>query len=128
MNLKASDLFQSEIPDGTMIEHSAFFRLDRGEEYCDHRQSFRFPGMNQSVTLLNFLSASDCFFILGAAPGSKTYVHHSSYEINDLDQQFMGHQWLASKSYEVSRLFLNSSFESRILKFLSLFIVVELGR
>lgn len=36
-NLRYSDVQEHELPGGKVEAHSAFFRLDRGAEYVDHR-------------------------------------------------------------------------------------------
>jgi hypothetical protein len=37
-NIIPSDLQEFKLPDdGPVVPHSAFFRLDRGDEYVDHR-------------------------------------------------------------------------------------------
>jgi hypothetical protein len=52
-----------------------FIYLDLGEEYSDHHS----------------------IFSQRAPPGIDTYVHHTSYEVEDFDTQLLGHQWLAKK-------------------------------
>ncbi|KAL8276179.1 hypothetical protein RQP46_011437 [Phenoliferia psychrophenolica] len=79
-NLRYSDVMEHELPNGKVEEHGAFFRLDKKAEFVDHH----------------------CFFLLSGPPGTKTVLHHSSYEVSDYDQQNLGHAWLQSKSYELS--------------------------
>nr|OQO24356.1 hypothetical protein B0A51_06640 [Rachicladosporium sp. CCFEE 5018] len=64
-------------PGNTALDVAVFFRLDCGKTYVDHH---------------NFLLAR------GDRPG--TSVHHSSFEVEDIDTQFMGHQWLEKKGHE----------------------------
>lgn len=60
------------------VEFMTFMHLDLGEEYSDHHS----------------------FFLSRAPPGTwKTYVHHTSYEVADLDTQFMGHRWLETQKW-----------------------------
>lgn len=33
--------------------------------------------------------------------GPKFHVHHSSFEVHDMDIQALGHQWLKNKGYEL---------------------------
>lgn len=52
----------------------AFFHIDRGSLFVDHHT----------------------FFV--TAHGSP-HVHHSSFEVHDMDSQQLGHSWLADKGY-----------------------------
>jgi len=64
------------------VDVATFFRLDLGEEYVDHH----------------------CFLVARAETVDKpaeTTVHHSSFEVEDLDTQMMGHQWLLDAGYEL---------------------------
>ncbi|KAK0300376.1 hypothetical protein LTR82_018327, partial [Friedmanniomyces endolithicus] len=64
------------------VDVATFFRLDQGEEYVDHH----------------------CFLVARAEAVDKpaeTTVHHSSFEVEDLDTQMMGHQWLRDAGYEL---------------------------
>ncbi|KAE8336778.1 hypothetical protein BDV24DRAFT_154915 [Aspergillus arachidicola] len=70
-NFKPSDL----VHDTTGRDVTAFLHLDRGSELVDHH----------------------CFFMF---EGSKSHVHHSSFETHDFDTQVLGHDWLRSKGYE----------------------------
>jgi hypothetical protein len=65
--------------DFSNIDVMTFMHLDLGKEYSDHH----------------------VFFMQRAPPETKkTYIHHSSYEVEDFDTQFMGHQWLAKKGWK----------------------------
>lgn len=56
----------------------SFFHLDLGADYSDHH----------------------CLLLAAHSGNStKTTVHHSSFEVEDLDTQMMGHQWLKEKGY-----------------------------
>ncbi|KAB8253712.1 Glyoxalase/Bleomycin resistance protein/Dihydroxybiphenyl dioxygenase [Aspergillus pseudonomiae] len=70
-NFQPSDL----VHDATGRDVTAFLHLDRGSELVDHH----------------------CFFMF---EGSKSHVHHSSFETHDFDTQVLGHDWLRSKGYE----------------------------
>lgn len=72
-NFKPSDVIYDE--DGRDI--TAFMHLDRGEEMVDHHSFFFFEG-------------------------SKSHVHHSSFEVHDFDIQSLGHQWLEDKKYKLA--------------------------
>ncbi|KAL8276791.1 hypothetical protein RQP46_010796 [Phenoliferia psychrophenolica] len=61
-----------------------------------------FQRFEQGPAKINKLGHWDCFFLLSGPPGTKTVLHHSSYEVSDYDQQQLGHAWLQSKSYELS--------------------------
>ncbi|KAK4551891.1 hypothetical protein LTR86_010792 [Recurvomyces mirabilis] len=75
-NLTPTDVLWA--PGNEALDVAKFFRVDLGEEYVDHH----------------------CFLLTrGEKPG--TTVHHSSFEVEDIDTQFMGHQWLADHGHEV---------------------------
>jgi len=74
------------------VNHTAFFRLDRGEEKVDHHIFFLFEGR----CLLRAVAA---VAELTRAPGPKYHVHHTSYETFDFDTQVLGHDWLRDKGY-----------------------------
>ena len=66
-------------PDNEDIDTMTFIHLDLGEAYSDHHS----------------------FFLARAPPVvEETYLHHTSYEVEDLDTQLLGHDWLAKKGYE----------------------------
>ncbi|SMQ52577.1 unnamed protein product [Zymoseptoria tritici ST99CH_1A5] len=61
------------------IDVMTFMHLDLGKEYSDHH----------------------IFFMQRSPPEvTKTYLHHSSYEVEDLDTQLIGHHWLAKKGWK----------------------------
>jgi hypothetical protein len=65
--------------DFSNIDVMTFMHLDRGDEYTDHH----------------------IFFMQRAPPEvKKTYLHHSSYEVEDFDTQLIGHQWLAKQGWK----------------------------
>lgn len=65
-------------PEDASVDVATFFRLDLGKQYVDHH----------------------CFLIArGESPGTKP--HHSSFEVEDLDTQFMGHKWLEGRGYRL---------------------------
>lgn len=70
-NLKPSEL----IYDDSGADITTFMHLDRGSEWVDHH----------------------AFFFFG---GPKFHVHHSSFEVHDVDIQMLGHTWLTEKKYE----------------------------
>jgi hypothetical protein len=75
-NFKPTDIVHK--PDDPSAELMSFFHLDLGPDYSDHH----------------------CL-LLAAHHGNSTgtSVHHSSFEVEDLDTQMMGHQWLSKKGY-----------------------------
>ncbi|KAG7406687.1 Metapyrocatechase 2 [Fusarium oxysporum f. sp. rapae] len=74
MNIVPTDSIYS--PE-TEKETICFMHLDLGKTYTDHHS-----------------------FFLGASPtAKKAFVHHSSFEVNDMDTEAMGHQWLTDKGY-----------------------------
>ncbi|CAM1509680.1 Fc.00g000150.m01.CDS01 [Cosmosporella sp. VM-42] len=76
-NLKATDIVHK--PDAPSDELMSFFHLDLGPEYSDHH----------------------CLLVAQHhGSGKGTSVHHSSFEVEDLDTQMMGHQWLQEKGYK----------------------------
>ncbi|MCJ1477423.1 hypothetical protein MMC13_006094 [Lambiella insularis] len=74
-NLEVVDTLSS--PKDENITFGQFFRLNLGEEYVDHH------------TLL----------ITREENGS--HAHHSSFEVEDIDTQLLGHEWLKSKDYQL---------------------------
>lgn len=75
-NFRPTDILY--LPGNKSIDVAAFCRVDLGEEYSDHH----------------------CLLITrNEKPGTK--VHHSSFEVEDLDTQFMGHQWLLDRGHEL---------------------------
>ncbi|KAH5207007.1 hypothetical protein HBH77_095180 [Parastagonospora nodorum] len=56
-----------------------FMHLDLGEEYSDHHT----------------------FFMQRAEPDvKKTFLHHTSFEVTDMDSQLIGHDWLAKHGWK----------------------------
>lgn len=70
-NLKPSELVYND--EGEDI--TTFMHLDRGSEKVDHHAHFFFEG-------------------------PKFHVHHSSFEVHDVDIQMLGHTWLRERKYE----------------------------
>lgn len=65
--------------DFSNIDVMTFMHLDLGKRYSDHH----------------------VFFMQRAPPEvRKTYVHHTSYEVEDFDTQLIGHEWLAKKGWK----------------------------
>lgn len=76
-NFVPSDvLYPPENPD---IDVMTFIHLDLGEGYSDHHS---------------------LFFSRAPPEVRETYLHHTSYEVEDFDTQLLGHEWLAKKGYE----------------------------
>ncbi|EPE06509.1 glyoxalase family protein [Ophiostoma piceae UAMH 11346] len=63
------------VHDEAGVNHTVFFRLDRGADQVDHHIFFLYEG-----------------------PAS--HVHHTSYETHDFDTQVLGHDWLREKGYK----------------------------
>lgn len=77
-NFKASDVVVK--PGEPDHELMSFFHVDLGQDYSDHH----------------------CLLIAGHhGAGKGTSVHHSSFEVEDLDTQMMGHEWLLEKKYKL---------------------------
>ncbi|KAH8702211.1 glyoxalase family protein [Talaromyces proteolyticus] len=76
-NFKPTDIVGKG--DGSGTDLMSFYHLDLGAEYVDHH------------CLL--LASHD-------SNGKGTSVHHSSFEVDDLDTQMMGHRWLSEKGYK----------------------------
>jgi catechol 2,3-dioxygenase-like lactoylglutathione lyase family enzyme len=77
-NFKPTDIVHK--PGAPNDELMSFFHLDLGAEYSDHH----------------------CLLIArhhGTGQGTK--VHHSSFEVEDLDTQMMGHKWLGERGYRL---------------------------
>ncbi|PIG69126.1 hypothetical protein AARAC_011698 [Aspergillus arachidicola] len=76
-NFVHSDILN--LPQFPQMDVMTFMHLDLGEEYTDHHT----------------------FFLQRASPTvSKTYVHHTSFEVADFDTQLMGHHYLAQKGWK----------------------------
>ncbi|KAI0502931.1 Glyoxalase/Bleomycin resistance protein/Dihydroxybiphenyl dioxygenase [Xylaria bambusicola] len=61
------------------IDVLTFLHLDLGKEFSDHH----------------------CMFMQRASPEvKKSYLHHTSYEVADFDEQLIGHEYLAKKGHE----------------------------
>lgn len=80
-NLKPSDILY--LPGNTSngnkeVDVATFFHLDLGPEYVDHHS-----------------------FLLTRKQSPGTAVHHASFEVEDLDAQFMGHQWLLDRGHSL---------------------------
>lgn len=76
-NFVHSDILS--LPQLPHIDVMTFMHLDLGKVYSDHHS----------------------FFLQRAPPGtSKTYIHHSSFEVSDFDTQLMGHKFLAKKGWK----------------------------
>jgi hypothetical protein len=65
-------------PENQSLDVATFFRLDLGEHYVDHHS---------------------LLITRGESAGTK--VHHSSFEVEDLETQFMGHKWLQARKYDL---------------------------
>ncbi|PNP79737.1 hypothetical protein FNYG_06830 [Fusarium nygamai] len=75
-------------------DSTCFMHIDLGETFTDHHASTFIP-----QDCLDILTSVKSLF-LGANPtNQKAFVHHSSFEVNDLDAQALGHNWLAEKGY-----------------------------
>jgi catechol 2,3-dioxygenase-like lactoylglutathione lyase family enzyme len=72
LGMLTSDVMYNRSPDKTV---GGFLRCDRGEEWVDHH------------TIALFQSPS-------------VHIHHSSYEVQDLDALMMGHEWLRQRDYK----------------------------
>jgi hypothetical protein len=76
-NITPSDILHH--PQNPDIDVLVFMHLDLGKDYSDHHT----------------------LFLQRAPPEvAMTYLHHSSYEVADVDTQFMGHQHLAKQGWK----------------------------
>lgn len=77
-NFKATDILHK--PGDPSAEILVFYHLDLGVEYSDHH----------------------CLLIAIHHDASKkgTIIHHSSFEVEDLDTLMMGHKWLVEKGHK----------------------------
>ncbi|KAH8714709.1 putative metapyrocatechase [Ilyonectria robusta] len=74
MNLVPTDaVFDPKTGEDT----SCFMHIDLGMTYTDHHS----------------------FFLAANPTGKPAFVHHSSFEVNDMDTQALGHKWLVEKGY-----------------------------
>lgn len=72
LGLKASDYI---VEPGSDKPVAVFMRLNRGERWTDHH------------TVAMFIASAD-------------HVHHTSFEVQDLDAQQLGHQWMRGRGWE----------------------------
>ena len=80
------------------MNHTAFFRLDRGNDKVDHHIFFLFEGMF-ALTFVDGALGPPGVPGLTGHQGPKFHVHHTSYETFDFDTQVLGHDWLRDKGY-----------------------------
>jgi hypothetical protein len=85
-NLKVTDsVYNPE----TNEDNTCFMHIDKGQTYTDHHvcllQHFEFRETNK-------LSSQS--FFLGHTSQPKAHVHHASFEVQHLDDQLLGHDWL----------------------------------
>ncbi|KAH6667460.1 Glyoxalase/Bleomycin resistance protein/Dihydroxybiphenyl dioxygenase [Halenospora varia] len=74
LNLKPTDIVYSPV---TGEDDTCFCHIDLGAEYTDHHS----------------------LFVAAGPEGTRPYVHHSSYEVNDFDTQTLGHDFLRGKGW-----------------------------
>ena len=74
-NNSVSNGAQEILPPPGTKSVATFCHIDRGETPVDHHSFF----MTSNAT---------------------AHVHHCSFEIHDVDTQYLGHTWLAQKGYE----------------------------
>jgi hypothetical protein len=92
MNLKPTD---SVFDPKTGKDETCFNHIDLGSEFTDHHVSpsgCPFP-CHASLT------CTQSFFLARGPEHSPTYIHHSSFEVNDFDTQTLGHHWLLKKGW-----------------------------
>ncbi|KAB5546807.1 hypothetical protein GE09DRAFT_1035118 [Coniochaeta sp. 2T2.1] len=77
-NFCPSDVLYEEV-NGEQVDSLTFMHLDQGQEYSDHHTLFL------SRAPPNFQEAHK--------------VHHCSFEVEDIDTQLLGHEYLLSKGY-----------------------------
>ena len=80
----------------------SFLHVDRGEDFMDHhvRQSFLHAtiscidaGYNKHISHLQGV------FFTSAFDSKSAHIHHSSFEVHDMDSQLLGHDWLKSQGW-----------------------------
>jgi hypothetical protein len=93
-NLKVTD---SVYDPNTNEDQTCFMHVDKGKHYTDHHvgsyhrhSDVRWPPTN--------ISCSQSFF-LGHTSRSKAHIHHASFEVQGLDDQLLGHDWLKRKGW-----------------------------
>lgn len=75
-----------------------FMHIDKGEEFTDHHvrensQTFGIDGVSDVLRKQSFFVQSP------PAPVKESHAHHSSFEIDNMDSQLMGHYHLQSKGW-----------------------------
>jgi hypothetical protein len=78
-NFVPSDILYEVLPDGSELDALTFMHLDHGADYVDHH------------TLFLFRAPKDI--------PEKHSLHHCSFEVEDFDTQFLGHELLLQKGY-----------------------------
>ncbi|KAL3481709.1 Glyoxalase/Bleomycin resistance protein/Dihydroxybiphenyl dioxygenase [Aspergillus californicus] len=74
LNLKSTDMIFDPVTGKT---EACFIHIDLGKEYTDHHS----------------------FFLSVNATSNGTFVHHTSFEVDDFDTQVLGHDWLRSRGW-----------------------------
>ena len=74
-----TNILYASVGDGHRKNVAMFAHIDRGSEVVDHHS----------------------LFLVSAPPEiERPHVHHSSFEIHDMDTQAIGHDWLTKKGYK----------------------------
>ncbi|KAH8807754.1 Glyoxalase/Bleomycin resistance protein/Dihydroxybiphenyl dioxygenase [Xylogone sp. PMI_703] len=74
INIQRSDTMYNPV---TGEDEGVFNHIDLGKTYTDHHS----------------------LFVAGGPEEDAPFVHHSSFEVNDIDTQTIGHNWLARKGW-----------------------------
>ncbi|KAI9736302.1 MAG: hypothetical protein M1834_001188 [Cirrosporium novae-zelandiae] len=59
------------------MDTTCFYHIDKGVEYTDHHS----------------------FFLAAQSDDKSNHVHHSSFEVLDMDSEYLGHDWLRGKGW-----------------------------
>ena len=76
-NFVPSDVLHA--PHNPDLDITTFIHLDLGAQYSDHHS---------------------IFFARAPPEVEQTWLHHTSFEVEDFDTQLLGHWWLAKHGYE----------------------------
>lgn len=94
-NLKKTDCLYHPQNNKTIM---IFIHLDKGKEFVDHHVChFHYPGLAKHA---NGRASSQNIFIAGSPEVTNGIkAHHSSFEVDDVDSQVVGHHYLIRKGH-----------------------------
>lgn len=92
-NFAKTDSLRHEESGNTIM---TFIHIDKGKEYVDHHVSVQ---TNNSSDNVGILTETKNIFIAGGPIGEGIKAHHSSFEVDDMDSQLVGHHHLHKQGW-----------------------------